>query len=89
MKCLTHIILTNTKPKGRNEAMIIKKQRKNFDFVFMLVIKCKILQIVNTPLKPMQCKLINSNFFHKLLQITAPDIAQLRRCFDAVSWLYH
>ena len=32
MKRLTHIILTNTKAKERDEAMAIKKQIKNFDF---------------------------------------------------------
>ena len=37
MKCLTHIILTSTKPKERDEAMAIKKQIENFDLVFMLV----------------------------------------------------
>ena len=47
MKCLTHIIFTRTKPKERNEAMAIKKQIEDFDFVCMLVVKCKILQIVN------------------------------------------
>ena len=46
MKCLTHIILTSTKPKERGEAMAIKKQIENFDFVCMLVVQCKILQIV-------------------------------------------
>ena len=38
MKCLTHIILTSTKPKERDEAMAIKKQIGNFGFVFMLVV---------------------------------------------------
>ena len=47
MKCLTHVILTSTKPKERDEAMAIKKQIKNFVFVCMLVAQCKILQIVN------------------------------------------
>ena len=42
-KCLTHIILTSTKSKERDEAMAIKKQIENFDFVCMLVVQCKIL----------------------------------------------
>ena len=56
MEYLTHIILTSTKPKKRDEAMAIKKQIENFDFVYMLVVQCKILQIINLPLKAMQCK---------------------------------
>ena len=38
MKCLTHIILTSTKPKGTDETMAIKKQIENLDFVRMLVV---------------------------------------------------
>ena len=56
MKCLTHIILTSTKSKERDKAMAIKKQIENFHFVCMLVVQCKILQIVNIPSKAMQCK---------------------------------
>ena len=84
MKCLTHIILTNTKPKERDEAMAIKKQIENFDFVCMLVVQYKILQIVDIPSKVMQCKTIDLISSHKLLQTAAEDIAQLRRSFDAV-----
>ena len=84
MKCLTHIILTSTKPKERDEAMAIKKQIESFDFVCMLVVQCKILQIVNIPSKAMQCKTIDLISAHKLLQTAADNIAQLRRSFDAV-----
>ena len=84
MKCLTHIILTSTKPKERDEAMAIKKQIENFDFVFMLVVQCKILEIVNIPSKAMQCKTIDLIFAHKLLQKAAQNIAELRTSFDAV-----
>ena len=84
MKCLTHIILTSTKPKKRDEGMAMKKQIENFDFVCMLVVQCKILQIVNNPLKAMQCKTIDLISAHKLLQTAAEDIAQLRRSFDVV-----
>ena len=54
MKCLTHILLISTKPKERDEAMVIKKQIEYFDFVCMLAMQCKILQIVNIPSKAMQ-----------------------------------
>ena len=84
MKCLTHIILTSTKPKERNEAMAIKKQIENFDFVCMLVVQCKILEIVNIPSKAMQCKTINLISAHILLQTAAEDIVQLKRSFGAV-----
>ena len=84
MKCLTHIILTSTKPKERDEAMAIKKQIENFDFVRMLVVQFKILQIVNTSSKTMQCKTIDLISVHKLLQTAAEYIAQLRKSFDAV-----
>ena len=50
----------------------------------MLVVQCKILQIVNISSKAMQCKTIDLISAHKLLQISAEDIAQLRRSFDAV-----
>ena len=50
----------------------------------MLVVQCKILQIVNIPSKAMQCKTIDLISAHKLLQTAAEDIAQLRRSFDAV-----
>ena len=60
MKCLIHIMLTSTKPKEREESMALKKRIKNFDFVCMLVVQCKILQIVNIPLKAIQCKTIDS-----------------------------
>ena len=83
-KCLTYIILTSTKPKERDEAIAIKKQIENFDFVCMLVMQCKILQIVNVPSKAIQCKTIDLISAHKLLQTGAEDIAQLRRSFDAV-----
>ena len=46
-KFLTHIILTLTKSKERDELKTTKKQMENFDFVFMLVVQCKIFQIVN------------------------------------------
>ena len=84
MKCLTHIILTSTKPKERDEAIAIKKQIENFDFVFMLVVQCKILEIVNIPSKAMQCKTIDLISAHKLLQKAAQNIAELRTSFDAV-----
>ena len=84
MKCLTHIILTSTKPKERDEAMAIKKQIENFDFLFMLVVQCKILEIVNIPSKAMQCKTIDLISAHKLLQKAAQNIAELRTSFDAV-----
>ena len=85
MKCLTYIILTSTKPKEKDEAMAIKKQIENFDFVCMLVVQCKILQIVNILSKAVQCKTIDLISAHKLLQTAADDIAQLRRNFDAVT----
>ena len=50
----------------------------------MLVVQCKILQIVNIPSKAMQYKTIDLISAHKLLQIATEDIAQLRRSFDAV-----
>ena len=55
MICLTHIILTSI--KKRDKALTIKNQTENF--VFMLVVLSKILQIVNIPLKAMQFKLID------------------------------
>ena len=84
MKCLTHMILTSTKPKERDEAIAIKKRIENFDFVCMLVEQRKILQIVNIPSKAMQCKTIDLISAHKLLQTAAEDIVHLRRSFDAV-----
>ena len=84
MKCLTHIILTSTKPKERDEAMTIKKQIENFDFVCMLIVQCKILQIVNISSKAKQCKTVDFISAHKLLQTAAEDIAQFKRSFDAV-----
>ena len=84
MKCLTHIILTSAKPKERDEANAIKKQIENFDFVFRLVVLCKILEIVNIPSKAMQCKTIDLISAHKLLQKAAQNIAELRTSFDAV-----
>ena len=84
MKCLTHVILTSTKSKERDEAMVIKKQIESFDFVCMLVVHCKILQIVNIPLKAMHCKTIDLISAHKLLKTAAEDIAQIRRSFHAV-----
>ena len=84
MKCLTHTILTSTKPKERDEAMAIIKQIENFDFVFMLVVQCKILEIVNIPSKAMQCNTIDLISAHKLLQKAAQNIAELRTSFDAV-----
>ena len=50
----------------------------------MLVVQCKILQIVNIPSKAMQCKTIDLISADKLLLTAAEDIAQLRRSFDAV-----
>ena len=64
--------------------MAIKKQTENFDFVCMMVVQCKILQIVNIPPKAMQCKTIDLISAHKLLQTAAEDIVQLRKSFDAV-----
>ena len=79
---LTHIMLTSMKPKERDEAMAIKKQIEKFYFVCMLVVQCKILQIVNIPFKAMQCKTIDLISAHKLLQTAAEDIPQLRKRFD-------
>ena len=64
--------------------MTIKKLIQNFEFVCMLLVQCKILQIVNMPSKAMQCKTIDLISVHKLLRTAAEDIAQLRRSFDAV-----
>ena len=74
MKWLTHMILTSTKRQERNKAMVIKEQIENFDFVCMLVVQSKILQIVNIPSKAMQCKTIDLISPHKLLQTAAQDI---------------
>ena len=68
----------STKPEERDEAMAIKKQIENFDFVCMVVVQCKILKIVNIPSKAMQCKTIDLISGHKLLQNAAEDIVQLR-----------
>ena len=46
--------------------------------------QCKILQIVNIPLKAMQCKPIDLIFVHKLLLTASEDISELRRSFNAV-----
>ena len=64
--------------------MAIKKQIENFDLVCILVVQCKILQIVNIPSKAMQCKTIDLISTQKFLQTAAEDIVQLRRSFDAV-----
>ena len=79
MKRLTHIILTSTKPKKTDEAMARKKQIENFDFVCMLVVQCKILQIANFPSKAMQCKTIDLISAHQFLQTADENIVQLRR----------
>ena len=50
----------------------------------MLIVQCKILQIVNIPSKAMQCKTMNLISAHKLLQTAAKDIVELRKSFDAV-----
>ena len=50
----------------------------------MLVVQCKILQIVNIPSKAMQYKTIDLISAHKLPQTAAEDIAQLRTSFDAI-----
>ena len=84
MKSLIHIILTSTKPKERDEAIAIKIQIENFDFVCILVVQCKILQIVEIPSKAMRCKTIDLISGHKLLQTAAGDIVQLRSTFNAV-----
>ena len=65
------MILTSTKPKERDEVITIKKQMENFDFVFMLVVQCKLSQIVNIPSKAMKCKPIDLISAHELLQTTA------------------
>ena len=83
MKCLAHVILTRTKPKERDEAMAIKKQIENLDFVCMPVVQCKIWQFVNISSKAMQCKTIDLISAHKLLKAAAEDIVQLRS-FDGV-----
>ena len=83
MKCLTYTILTSTKPEERDEAMAIKIQIESFDFVCMVVVQCKILQIVNIPSKAMQCKAIVL-ISAQLLQTAAEDIVKLKRSFDAV-----
>ena len=77
-------MLTSTKPKERDEAMAIKKQIENFDFLCILVVQYKILQIVNISLKAMQCKTIDLISTHKFMQTAVKDIDQYRRNFDAV-----
>ena len=64
-------MLTSTKPKESDKTMAIKKQIENFDFVCMLVVQCKILQIVNISSKAMQSKTIDLISAHKLLQTDA------------------
>ena len=64
--------------------MAIKKQIENFDFVCMLVVHYKILQIVNIPSKAMQCKTIDLISAYKLLQTAAEVIIELKRSFDAI-----
>ena len=73
MKCLTYTILTSNKLKEKDEAVAIKKEMENFDFVFMLVVQSKILQIVNISSKAMQCKIIDLISAYKLLRIAAQD----------------
>ena len=50
----------------------------------MLVVQCKILQIVNILSKAMQCETIGLISAQQLLQTTAEDIVQLRRSFAAL-----
>ena len=50
----------------------------------MLVLQCKILQIVNIPSKAKQRKTIDLISAHKLLQTAAEDMVELRMSFDAV-----
>ena len=64
--------------------MAIKKQIENFDFLCILVVQCRILQVINIPSKAMQCKTVALISAHKLLQTAAEDIFQLRRSFDVI-----
>ena len=57
---------------------------ENFDFVVMLIVQCKILQIINISSKAMECRTIDLISAHELLQTAAQNIAELRTSFYAI-----
>ena len=81
MKCLNRILLTSKKPKESNEAIGIKKI-ENFEFVLMLVLQCKVLQIVNIPSKSLQPETYDLFSAHNLLQNALLRITSFRNKFE-------
>lgn len=47
LSCLSKIILTSSKSSEITEAMGIRKQMSTFNFIFMLVFQCKVLERIN------------------------------------------
>ena len=90
MKHLNPIILNCTKPKVRDEVITIRKQKKNFNFVFMLVVQCKDFTDRQYSSKVMwlQCKLFDLISSHKRLQVVLKTLLNLEGVVT-VSWFYY
>ncbi|XP_046684857.1 zinc finger MYM-type protein 1-like [Homalodisca vitripennis] len=84
MKALNKIILTNKKPKERNEAEGLKKRLESFSFVLLLTVQCKILGEINIASKSLQTESIDLMTAYDLLGNALLKVTELRWSFEEV-----
>lgn len=54
LKVLSNILLISTKREEKQEASVIKKHMEKFEFVFLLIFQCEILERINLTSKTLQ-----------------------------------
>jgi len=81
LKCLTEIILISKKSPEVAVSIGLKKKIESFEFIFLLILQDKILQIVNIPSKSLQSVTMDLFTARDLLKTALADVSGLRNKF--------
>ncbi|GFQ71163.1 uncharacterized protein TNCT_447291 [Trichonephila clavata] len=81
LKVLSNILLTSTKQDEKQEALAIKKHMEKFQFVFLLIFQCQVLQSINLTSKALQSPKIDLENAKTMLNSSLTSIENLRDNF--------
>lgn len=82
MKCLTEIVLHDAKKKVRDEALAIRNQLDNFQFILSLTLEGKVLECIDIASKSLQKETVDLNEACRYLNQASEAMKQLRANFS-------
>ena len=84
LKVITRISLESKDPKERSEAISLKKNLENFEFIVFVVIWERILSSLNKASLQLQSVQIDMSVAVRLLSMAADDMRKLRNSWESV-----